>query len=75
MIRIGTRKSALALWQANQVKKGLEKLGEECTLVPIESIGDQDLIQPLYRMGIQGIFTKSGPRTFKPNYRSCCTQP
>lgn len=59
MIRIGTRKSALALWQANQVKKGLEKLGEECTLVPIESSGDQDLIQPLYRMGIQGIFTKS----------------
>ena len=59
MIRIGTRKSALALWQANQVKKGLEKLGEECTLVPIESSGDQDLIQPLYRMGIQGIFTKA----------------
>ena len=59
MIRIGTRKSALALWQANQVKKGLEKLDKECTLVLIESSGDQDLIQPLYRMGIQGIFTKS----------------
>ena len=59
MIRIGTRKSALAIWQATQVKKHLEKLGETCILVPIESRGDQDLIQPLYAMGIQGIFTKS----------------
>ena len=59
MIRIGTRKSALALWQANKVKEQLENLGQECILVPIESNGDQDLIQPLYAMGIQGIFTKN----------------
>jgi len=59
MIRIGTRKSKLALWQANEVKAALELQGHSCELVLIESNGDQDLIQPLYAMGIQGIFTKT----------------
>lgn len=59
MIRIGTRKSSLAIWQANHVKSKLEKLGFACTLVTLKSSGDQDLIQPLYSMGIQGIFTKT----------------
>ncbi len=59
MIRIGTRKSALALWQANQVKDRLDLLGVATVLVPIESEGDQNLKDPLYQMGIQGIFTKT----------------
>ncbi len=59
MIRIGTRKSALALWQANYVKDQLEKKGQSCILVTIESSGDQNLLKPLYAMGIQGIFTKA----------------
>ena len=59
MIRIGTRKSKLALWQANEVKAAFELQGHSCELVLIESNGDQDLIQPLYAMGIQGIFTKT----------------
>ncbi|NDG46159.1 MAG: hydroxymethylbilane synthase [Flavobacteriia bacterium] len=59
MIRIGTRQSPLALWQANAVKEKLEALGFESLLVPIESEGDQNLKAPLYQMGIQGIFTKS----------------
>ena len=59
MIRIGTRKSKLALWQANEVKAALELQGHSCELVLIESNGDQDLNQPLYAMGIQGIFTKT----------------
>jgi hydroxymethylbilane synthase len=59
MIRIGTRKSALALWQANQVKSRLEALGASAVLVPVESEGDQNLTDPLYKMGIQGIFTKT----------------
>ena len=59
MIRIGTRKSKLALWQAKEVKAALELQGHRCELVLIESNGDQDLIQPLYAMGIQGIFTKT----------------
>ena len=58
MIRIGTRKSALALWQANQVKKQLDELGATTEIVEVESQGDQNLTDPLYQMGIQGIFTK-----------------
>ena len=59
MIRIGTRRSTLALWQANEVKNKLETFGHSCKLIHVESSGDQDLTQPLYAMGIQGIFTKN----------------
>ncbi|MEK9612816.1 MAG: hydroxymethylbilane synthase [Flavobacteriaceae bacterium] len=59
MIRIGTRKSALAIWQAEKVQSQLMVLGYACDLVPIESSGDQNLTQPLYKMGIQGVFTKA----------------
>lgn len=59
MIRIGTRKSKLALWQANQVKVAFESQGYTCGLVHVESNGDMDHNQPLYTMGIQGIFTKA----------------
>jgi len=37
----------------------LEELGHSCSLVPIESSGDQNLTEPIYAMGIQGVFTKS----------------
>lgn len=56
--RLGTRESALALWQANTVKDQLLGLGQEVELVPIKSDGDIDKEQPLYAMGITGIFTK-----------------
>lgn len=59
MIRIGTRDSQLALWQANTVKNLLHALGIEAKLVPIKSDGDTDLITPLYAMGVQGVFTKT----------------
>ncbi len=58
-IRIGTRDSELALWQANTVKRALEKLGHLAELVPVKSEGDLNLEQPLYEMGITGIFTKT----------------
>lgn len=58
-IRIGTRESQLALWQANKVKGLLEAQGYTTTLVPIKSEGDIDLVTPLYEIGVQGIFTKS----------------
>lgn len=58
-IRIGTRDSELALWQANTVKNALEKLGHTAELVPVKSEGDLNLDQPLYEMGITGIFTKT----------------
>jgi hydroxymethylbilane synthase len=58
-IRIGTRDSELALWQANTVKHNLELLGYETVLVPVKSAGDLNLNQPLYELGITGIFTKT----------------
>ncbi len=58
-IRIGTRDSELALWQANTVKSQLEELGYSTQLVPVKSTGDLVLDTPLYEMGITGIFTKT----------------
>ncbi|WP_324720284.1 hydroxymethylbilane synthase [Salinimicrobium sp. HB62] len=59
VIRIGTRDSELALWQAHAVKNALEKLGHETQLVPVKSQGDLVLDKPLYEFGITGIFTKT----------------
>ena len=58
-IRIGTRESQLAVWQAMQVKSLLAQHGFRAELVYIKSEGDIDLKTPLYEMGVQGIFTRS----------------
>jgi len=58
-IRIGTRESQLAVWQATQVKELLTQHGFDAELVFIKSEGDIDLITPLYEMGVQGVFTRS----------------
>src|SRR4030095_5718624 len=58
-IRIGTRESQLAIWQATQVKELLAQHGFESELVFIKSEGDIDLVTPLYEIGVQGIFTRS----------------
>lgn len=59
IIRIGTRDSALALYQANAVKQQLEFLGHQTVLVPVKSTGDLVLDKPLYELGITGIFTRT----------------
>jgi hydroxymethylbilane synthase len=58
-LRIGTRESQLAIWQANLVKSLLHKHGIDSELIYIKSEGDIDLVTPLYEMGVQGIFTRS----------------
>ncbi|MEO7983901.1 MAG: hydroxymethylbilane synthase [Bacteroidota bacterium] len=58
-IRIGTRESQLAVWQATQVKDLLALQGYTVELIYIKSEGDIDLVTPLYEMGVQGIFTKT----------------
>lgn len=58
-VRIGTRESKLAIWQAEYVQKEIEKLGVKTELVFIKSDGEKDLVSPLYEMGVQGIFTKT----------------
>lgn len=59
LIRIGTRESQLAVWQATQVKELLAQHEFAAELAYIKSEGDIDLKTPLYKMGVQGIFTKS----------------
>lgn len=59
VIRIGTRDSELALWQAKTVQKQLTKLGYNSELVPVKSTGDLILNKPLYELGITGVFTKT----------------
>ncbi len=59
LIRIGTRESQLAVWQATLVKDLLQQYNFQSELVFIKSEGDIDLQTPLYEMGVQGIFTKS----------------
>jgi hydroxymethylbilane synthase len=59
IIRIGTRDSQLALWQANKVRKELAELGYESVLVPVKTTGDIVLDKPLYELGVTGIFTKN----------------
>ena len=59
IIRIGTRDSELALWQAHSVKAKLENLGYQTQIVSVKSDGDLTLDKPLYEMGITGIFTKT----------------
>lgn len=58
-IRIGTRESQLAVWQATKVQQLLAQHNYSSELVFIKSEGDIDLKTPLYEMGVQGIFTKS----------------
>lgn len=59
IIRIGTRDSELALWQAKTVQKQLENFGYKTSLVPVKSTGDLVLDKPLYQLGITGIFTRT----------------
>ena len=58
-IRIGTRDSELALWQAHNVEKRLNDLGYKTEIIAVKSQGDIILDKPLYELGITGIFTKT----------------
>ncbi|MCO7190983.1 MULTISPECIES: hydroxymethylbilane synthase [unclassified Pseudoalteromonas] len=60
VLRIATRKSALALWQAEFVKAELEKFHAdlEVELVPMSTKGDKILDTPLAKIGGKGLFVK-----------------
>ena len=60
MVRIATRKSALALWQAYYVKGELERhhAGIQVELVPMSTQGDKILDTPLAKIGGKGLFVK-----------------
>jgi hydroxymethylbilane synthase len=59
-VRIATRKSALALWQAEYVKAQLEHFhpGINVVLVPMTTKGDIILDTPLAKVGGKGLFVK-----------------
>ena len=59
-IRIATRQSALALWQAEYVKTRLEQAhpGLRVSLLPMTSRGDKLLDAPLAKIGGKGLFVK-----------------
>ncbi|MCC6263912.1 MAG: hydroxymethylbilane synthase [Bryobacterales bacterium] len=57
-LRIGSRGSKLALWQAEWVKARLEERGATCRIEIIKTTGDKILDVPLARIGGKGLFTK-----------------
>ncbi|HEV7502913.1 MAG TPA: hydroxymethylbilane synthase, partial [Vicinamibacteria bacterium] len=58
MLRIATRKSALALWQAERVREWLRDRGHACELVPMSTQGDRIVDRPLAEVGGKGLFVK-----------------
>ena len=59
VLRIGTRDSQLAVWQATLVQGLLKEAGVASELVYIKSEGDIDTVTPLYALGVTGVFTKT----------------
>ena len=57
-IKIGTRKSKLALWQAHHVAGLLENAGVETELVTMETKGDKVLDVSISKIGSKGVFTE-----------------
>lgn len=58
-VRIGTRGSKLALWQAHHVQSLLESAGIDTEIVEISTVGDEVQQVPLYQIGVTGVFTKA----------------
>ena len=58
-VRIGTRKSELALWQAHLIARNLEAYGHETEIVKVVSFGDLEKDLPIHKLGDKGVFTKA----------------
>jgi hydroxymethylbilane synthase len=59
MIRLGTRRSALATVQATLVADALQNLGHEVELIPISTTGDADKVSPVEQIGGTGIYVSA----------------
>ncbi len=66
-VRLGTRNSPLAMWQARWARQALLAAhpGLEVEIVEVQSAGDTDLVTPLVQMGEVGIFTKTLERALE----------
>ena len=58
LVKIGTRASKLALWQAYHVADLLQKAGLSTEIVPIDTKGDQVLDVSISKIGSKGVFTQ-----------------
>jgi hydroxymethylbilane synthase len=58
IVRIGTRASQLALWQAHYIEAILRKGGFETEIFTMETTGDKILNKPLSEIGTKGLFTE-----------------
>lgn len=58
IIRIGTRRSKLAMWQANHVADLLKQHGAQAEIVAIETTGDKVLNKSIAKIGSKGVFTE-----------------
>ena len=58
LIRIGTRNSALAMWQARHIASLLEAAGYSVEIIDIVNIGDKILDRSLSKIGAKGVFTE-----------------
>jgi hydroxymethylbilane synthase len=57
-LRIATRGSALALWQANRLREEVEKAGPAAEIVVVKTSGDHFAAASFDQIGIQGVFIK-----------------
>lgn len=67
-IRIGSRNSLLAIYQAKEVEKKIIEQGIKTKIIPIKSTGDLNLKQPIHKMNILGVFTKELDNALINNY-------
>ena len=58
LLRIGSRGSQLALWQANHVAGFLRERGYKVEIEVIHTTGDKVTEVPLSKVGTKGMFTK-----------------
>src|SRR5688572_18452480 len=58
IIRIGTRGSKLALWQANHVAELIRASGYSTEIIPIDTTGDKILDVSIAKIGSKGVFTE-----------------
>ncbi|MHB1035870.1 MAG: hydroxymethylbilane synthase [Pirellulales bacterium] len=66
-LRLGTRASALARWQAEWVAARLAELGAQVEMVPIATQGDRQQRGPIEQIGGEGVFTKELQRALVEN--------
>jgi hydroxymethylbilane synthase len=72
VIRIGTRRSDLALLQARMVERALNARGLATELVPIRTAGDKRNAEPFAAIGAKGLFTKELELALVRGKVDCC---